>query len=284
MEIELNLNESIHKNASNYFEKAKKAKAKAEKIREAIKLVEQKIKELESKQKIEEKNKPIAKRPREWYEKFHWFFSSEGFLVIAGRDANTNELLISKYMTPGDLYFHADIYGAAHCIIKTEGKAPGEQTLKEAATFAAVFSKAWQQGLAAVDVYSVKPEQVSKKAPSGESLARGAFMIYGKRNWFKNTPLKFAIGIEKFGNYYRVISGPPEAIEKKALISFTVLQGKNKKSEVAKQLKSAFEKSENCQISIDEIMQMLPADNIEVITTRTKTISADAILKPGGQT
>ncbi|MCX8190034.1 MAG: NFACT RNA binding domain-containing protein [Candidatus Diapherotrites archaeon] len=264
MEIELNLDESIHKNIGNYFEKAKKAEAKAEKIREAMKVVEQKIKKLESKAQNEQKKTPISKRPREWYEKFRWSFSSDGFLILAGRDANTNELLISKYMEPKDLYFHADVYGAAHCIIKTNGNNPGENTLKEAAVFAAVFSKAWQDGLNSVDVYSVKPEQVSKKAPSGESLGFGAYVIYGKRNWFKNTPLKFAIGIEKAGEHYRVISGPPEAIEKKALTSFRIVQGKKKKSEVAKQLKAAFEKATNCPISIDEIMQMLPADKMEI--------------------
>lgn len=264
MEIELNLDESIHKNIGNYFEKAKKAEAKAKKIKDAMKVVEEKIKGLESKKQSEEKKLPVVKRPRAWYEKFRWFFSGEGFLVLAGRDASTNEILVSKHMSPEDLYFHADIYGAAHCVLRTEGKEPGKETMQEAAVFAAVCSKAWTQGLAAVDVYSVKPEQVSKKAPSGEALGFGAYMIYGKRNWFRNTPLKFAIGIEKADDYYRVISGPPEAIEKKALTYFKVLQGKKKKSEVAKQLKAAFEKHAACQISIDEIMQMLPADNIEI--------------------
>jgi len=267
MDFEFDLKESIHKNISKYFEKAKMAKSKAERIEQAIKEVEAKIKALESKKTIEGKKRPFRKRPREWYEKFRWFFSSEEFLVLAGRDAQTNELLVKRYMEPEDIYFHADIYGAAHCIVKTAGRNPGEQTLKEAATFAAACSKAWQQGMAAIDVYSVKPEQVSKSAPSGEALGHGAFMIFGKRNWFKNTPLDFAIGIEKFGDYYRIISGPSSAVKKHAIMSFELLQGRKSKSDVAKHLKSLFEKKLETTLNLDEIMQMLPADNIELKTS-----------------
>ena len=34
---------------------------------------------------------------RQWYEKFRWFTSSEGFLVVAGKDTVSNEVLIKKY-------------------------------------------------------------------------------------------------------------------------------------------------------------------------------------------
>ena len=264
MEFELNLKESLHKNISAYFEKSKKASSKAKRIEQAIKEVEQKIEELQKKGTLEKEKKPIKKRPRAWYEKFRWFFSSDGMLVLAGRDAKTNEQLIKRYMEDEDLYFHADIQGAAHCIVKTSGKPVSEQTQKEAAIFAAVHSKAWQQGLLAVDVYSVKPEQVSKRAPSGESLGTGAFMIYGKRKWFRDTPLDFAIGIEKVDEYWRVISGPRTAIEKRALMSFRVIPGSKRKSDVAKIIKSKAEKKLGATISLDEIIRMLPADNIDL--------------------
>ena len=264
MDIELDLNESLHKNASLYFEKSKKAYSKAKRIEQAIKEVEAKIAELKQKKVAEQKAKPLKKRPREWYEKFHWFFSSDGFLVLAGKDAKTNELLIKRYMQPEDIYFHADIQGAAHCIVKTANKKVPRQTKKEAAIFAAVYSKAWQQGLAAIDVYSVKPEQVSKKAPSGEALGKGAFMIYGKREWFKNTPLDFAIGVEKVDEHYRIISGPAVAIQKHAIMSFRIIPGSKRKSDVAKVLKSIMERKLNTTLNLDEIIAMLPADNVEL--------------------
>ena len=39
---------------------------------------------------------PLRKDKKEWYDKFLWFFSSEGFLCIAGRDAATNEVVVKK--------------------------------------------------------------------------------------------------------------------------------------------------------------------------------------------
>jgi len=40
---------------------------------------------------------PLA---RARFEKFIWFISSENFLVLAGRDAQQNELLVKRHMVP----------------------------------------------------------------------------------------------------------------------------------------------------------------------------------------
>lgn len=39
----------------------------------------------------------IARKPH-WFERFHWFISSENYLVVSGRDAQQNELLVKRYM------------------------------------------------------------------------------------------------------------------------------------------------------------------------------------------
>jgi len=57
-----------------------------------------------------------------WFEKFLWFISSENYVVIAGRDAQQNELLVKRYLRPGDAYVHADIHGAATVIVKNPHK------------------------------------------------------------------------------------------------------------------------------------------------------------------
>ena len=33
-----------------------------------------------------------------WFEKLRWFLTSDGFLVVGGRDANTNETIVKKYL------------------------------------------------------------------------------------------------------------------------------------------------------------------------------------------
>lgn len=38
-----------------------------------------------------------------WFEKFNWFISSENYLIISGRDAQQNEMIVKRYMSKGDL-------------------------------------------------------------------------------------------------------------------------------------------------------------------------------------
>ena len=63
---------------------------------------------------------------------------------------------------------------------------PGNEA--PAAQFAACFSKAWENGLSAVDVFAVGKEQISKSSQAG-SLGTGSFLISGEREWFKNVKL-----------------------------------------------------------------------------------------------
>jgi predicted ribosome quality control (RQC) complex YloA/Tae2 family protein len=40
-----------------------------------------------------------------WFEKFLWFVTSEGYLVLAGRDAQQNEILVRRCMLPMNCVF-----------------------------------------------------------------------------------------------------------------------------------------------------------------------------------
>jgi hypothetical protein len=42
----------------------------------------------------------VVRKPA-WYERFHWFISSENYLVISGRDAQQNELIVKRYFRWG---------------------------------------------------------------------------------------------------------------------------------------------------------------------------------------
>jgi predicted ribosome quality control (RQC) complex YloA/Tae2 family protein len=140
-----------------------------------------------------------AQRKKEWFEKFLFFSTSGGFLALAGREAKQNELLYSRHLQEGDLFFHADLQGAPAVVLKNGEKAE-EKDLLETAQFAACFSSAWKRGLHNVDVYAVAAKNVDKRA-QGEFLGQGAFMIRGDRKWFRNVALrlkarKSASGVE----------------------------------------------------------------------------------------
>jgi len=260
MRLILNIRKSVEKNAADYFEKAKKAKRKIEGLKAALKKFElQKEKLLREKESVIarlEKPKPAKpERKKEWYEKFRWFYSSEGFLCIGGRDATTNDIIVKKHTQPGDLVFHTDAPGSPFFIIKAEGKTIGEATKEEAAQAAASYSRGWKLNLSSMEVYHVTPEQVTKEAKAGEYLAKGAFMIIGKRTYY-HPNLELAVGVLDDG---RIMGGPLPAVKKHCKKYAIIRQGDEKPSDIAKQLIKLLGAG-----TPDEVIAVLPSGEMRV--------------------
>ncbi len=258
--IEIDYTKSPRENAVNYFEASKSARKKIDGFTKAIEF--EKKKRAESEKKAFENKESLLKtikQNKKWFSRYRWFYTSDNFLVIGGKDAQSNEEIVKKRMLPEDLYFHAEVFGAPHCVLKTDKKEIPLQSKKEVAQFAGTFSKAWQEGRTQADVYSVKPEQVSKKAPTGESLGSGAFMIYGEREWFKKTILSCAIGFYKKDNC--LMSGPLVAVKKHCSFFVEINQGTLTKEECAKKLKEIFSKK-GLAFKIDDFVSVLPTDKL----------------------
>jgi len=238
--IKLYLNKSIGENAEIYYEKAKKFRHKHEGALKAYEDTRRKLNEveklIEEEMKKELNVKRIERRKKKWFEKFRWFVSSEGFLVLAGKDASTNEILIKRHMTENDLYCHADVYGAPHVVIK-DGQKAGEKTILEACQFAVSMSKAWSRGVYSEDAYWAYPNQVTKQTPSGEYLGKGAFMVYGKRNWLHGLPLKLAVGVINYEGEDYVVCAPVDAIKAHTKQYIVIRPGRLKKGELVKKIK-----------------------------------------------
>ncbi len=249
--LPIELKKDVNENANLFYEKSKKMKRKIEGAKIAMDNTETKLSALKKEEgSLEiEKPKAIEKKTREWYERFRWFISSEGNLILGGRDASSNEVVVKKHMEDNDIYFHADAYGAPHVIVK-EGDKATETALNEAAVFAVSFSSLWKEGYGGGDAYWVRPEQVTKNAPSGEYLKKGAFSIKGKRNYIRSVPIKVAIGITSEG---KIMCGPDAPIEKHTVKNVKIMPGKDKKESFAKKIAKILETED-----IDGIVQALP--------------------------
>ncbi|XP_018801731.1 PREDICTED: nuclear export mediator factor NEMF homolog [Bactrocera latifrons] len=130
-----------------------------------------------------------------WFEKFYWFISSENYLVIGGRDAQQNELIVKRYMRPTDIYVHAEIQGASSVVIRNPtGAEVPPKTLLEAGTMAISYSVAWDAKVV-TNAYWVRSDQVTKTAPSGEYLGTGSFMIRGKKNFLPSCHLIMGLSL-----------------------------------------------------------------------------------------
>ncbi len=257
MQIEFDLTKSVDENAGTYFNLAKKARKKLEGAQKALRDSQHKLKTLKQQESTfwEEEEKKEAKRQRkqEWYEKFHWFISSEDFLCIGGKDATSNEIIVKKHMEKDDLVLHTDMAGSPFFIIKN-GQAATETTIQEAAQAVAAYSRAWKLGHTTADVFYVKPEQVTKEAQAGENLPKGAFMVYGKTQYF-HPKAQYTIGLLN----EEIIGGPLNAIKTKTKNYIVVIPGRNKKSALAKKIKAKLKGGD-----LNDIIKFLPAGGADI--------------------
>jgi len=253
MELKLNINKTLEQNAERYFEQAKKYKKKIPGIKKTVEMYKEKLARTETEMASKQDTVREPRRKKEWFEKFRWFISSDDFLVIGGRDATTNEIVIKKHTDKNDLVFHTELPGSPFVTIKNpEGKDMPEVTIREAAEFCGSFSKSWKSGRGTADVFYVNPDQVSKEAKSGEFIAKGAFMIYGKRN-FQAVALNLAVC-----NIGRIMAGPASAVkrqcEDKELRYVELTPGQDKLSDVAKKIQKSIGGE------LDEIIRSLPSE------------------------
>ena len=263
----LNINPklTIPENAEIYYEKAKKAKRKTKGALIAIENTKKQLEDIKSKKNIAMENvsvpKKRIKKNLKWYEKHRWFISSDNTLVVGGRDANSNELIVKKYLDPNDIYLHADIHGASSVSIKLNGEELNENIIKESGEFAASFSSAWSMGFTTQDVYWVHPDQVTKTPESGEFLKKGSFVIRGHRNYIRSARVRLGIGIVDYEGK-RIMAGPVDALEAHC-DNFVVLKpGFTKKEAIAKKILHKI--NEDDLITLDDIIRVLPSGKCDI--------------------
>ncbi|KAJ8906864.1 hypothetical protein NDN08_003348 [Rhodosorus marinus] len=198
--VNINLNMTPRQNAEQYFrmkktstqKKMKAEDAGAKALKSAEKKAAGEVQKIRATQAIRQKRKPF------WFEKFHWFISSQNYLIISGRDAQQNELVVKRYMADNDVYFHADVHGAASVIVKNTPNATIDSiphaTLIQAGNFAMCRSVAWINRIV-TSAWWVRPSQVSKTAPSGQYVSTGSFAIRGKKNFLPPMALEFGLGM-----------------------------------------------------------------------------------------
>jgi len=256
--ITLEYDNDVTANAQALYDRRKDALMKAQRVEEAIAATRTEIESAQA------KAIKVAKRPRVkatksmWFEAYRWTISSEGHLILGGRDARTNDQLVKKHLKEGDRYAHADVHGAPSTVIKDGAKA-NEVTLREACEFALAYSKAWSSGLSSGSAYWVLPEQVSKQAESGEFLPRGAFVIRGKRNYFHDLPVRVAIGEAEVEGHRKIMGGPVGAVTARSSRYVVLVPGKQDREAAAKKLATAF------AVPIEEISRAMPAGGVEIV-------------------
>lgn len=253
-QVEVFYNKTPGENSSYHFDRSKEYRSKIEGALTAI----QETKKMMNVKKVEKKKA----RSKQWFEVYHWFITSDGFLVIGGKDAKSNEKVVKKHMGDNDFYVHADIHGAPSTIVKAEnGVKPTEKSLNEACAFALSFSRAWAAGMRTGSAYWVTPLQVSKTPESGEYISTGSWVIRGKRNYLFNLPLDLEISTINYkGTDIPEIAptGVLKREEGREIVRIT--PGDVKRNVISRDI------SKILGIGVDEIESILPPGSSQIIS------------------
>jgi hypothetical protein len=256
--------------ASQIFSDAKDTEAASSKLSEALARLEKRRQELSSSIDVERGTRAMARprRERKWFEKFRWFYTSEGFFAIGGRDAGSNSVLVRKHMEASDLVFHTEMPGSAFFVLKG-GQAAGERSLREVAEATVSYSRAWREGLISADSYCVEPAQVLRGAPSGQYLPKGSFVVEGERRYFKGIELSISIGVGTLDGQPFLFGGPASALVERCQLVIELVPGHLSAPEAAKKVKR--ELSSHLQgeakafvdsLHIDELVRALPTGRL----------------------
>ncbi|MDG6225738.1 MAG: ribosome rescue protein RqcH [Candidatus Thermoplasmatota archaeon] len=256
-EVNLDLSLDINRNAETYYELSKRAKGKIPGIEKGIEDARRKLEALKKK-KVEPRPRAVLRRF--WFEDFRWCFSSEGVLMIGGRDARSNERLVKKYLREGDRYAHADVKGSPSVIVRIEkGDEPTEETFIEACHLSILNSKAWTSKVGYESAYWVMPEQVSRTPQAGEFLPKGSFMIRGKKNMALKLPMEGAASLLYIEGVPKVMFGPISAVKARCRGTlYRIIPGRSSKDDVAKVI------SRELGAEIEQVLSVLPPGDMDM--------------------
>ncbi|CUS49604.1 LAQU0S24e00122g1_1 [Lachancea quebecensis] len=188
---------SAYANASNYFnikksnvEKQKKVEKNAQK---ALKNIEQRI-EKDLKKKLKESHDVLNKtRKPYFFEKFHWFISSEGFLVLMGKSGIESDQIYSKYIHANDIFVSNNF--DTHVWIKNpdETEVP-PNTLMQAGIMCMSASPAWSKKIQSSAWWCFAKELSKFDNYGGEVLPAGTFRLKDEKKKSFLPPSQLVMG------------------------------------------------------------------------------------------
>jgi len=272
-QIEVPKESSLMGISSLLFDEVKKIQLKISAIIDAEQKLNEKIKVIEDDSRSSITPGPQFIQNKKWFERYRWFYTSGGLLAIGGRDASSNKAILQKHTEQSDLVFHADIHGSPFFILKN-GSTINTLDITECAEAVSAFSSAWKSGLSSTDSYWVKPNQVKFSGPSGMYLAKGSFLIEGRKEWVKGLKVQISIGVIKLDEELKLMGGPQTAVESQSLVYVTLNTELKKISDTAKKVKIELTRllgnelgRELQRLPLDDFIRVLPSGGGRIITS-----------------
>lgn len=265
--IKINLDAPLQSTASVLYSEAKRQSGAVTSIEKMIAKTRRKLEKAADRTEARREGVTASQvRKRNWFERYRWFYTSDGSLAIGGRDAPSNSAVIRKHMEAGDRIFHAQVFGSPFFILKEEDPTPA--SLEEAAQATVCFSRVWREAMYGASAYWVNPEQVKKSAPSGQYLPKGSFTIEGQRNFVKTSAMRLCVGMMEKDGDQLLVCGPPDAVTRHSS-SYAVIEPTGSEMvAVAKRIRNEFlgmNLEGAGEYTIDDYVRVLPPGKSRVV-------------------
>lgn len=192
------------------------------------------------------------------FRNYRWFYTSEGKLVVGGKNDEQNEFVLRNFLKPNYVVMHTSKPGSGFMVIQDE--APSKKDLEECAVFCGCFSKQWKNlknTNSKIDVDIFKGSDVYKD----KSMKTGTFGVRGKKKTVKIKP-ELVLVIQK--GRLRAVPKFKDNGKKDSKILGEIRPGKLSKESAAEEIAKSIKEKFNFPISKEEIMQAIPNGKIEV--------------------
>ena len=177
--IQIDPDKNAQENASDYYERYKKAQSGAESLVHDIEIAEKKLLKVEKmyQEMINETNPVRIEQllrkdttPKQQKKKEHpgLDYTVNGWYILVGRDANENDELLRHHVKGSDMWLHVRDFPGGYVFIKNRpGKTVPLDILLDAANLAVYYSKARNSGKTDLYYTHVKYLRRAKNGPKG---------------------------------------------------------------------------------------------------------------------
>ncbi|SCU78662.1 LADA_0A06766g1_1 [Lachancea dasiensis] len=200
----IDLSLSAYANASNYFNLKKSTMEKQKKVEQnankALRNIEQRI-ERDLKKKLKESHDVLIKtRTPYFFEKYHWFISSEGFLVLMGKSGQESDQIFSKYIEDDDV-FVSNSFDTRVWIKNPHNTEVPPNTLMQAGIMCMAASPAWSKKMQSSAWWCFAKNLSKFDNHGGEVLSPGNFQLLDEKAKSFLPPSQLVLG---FGFLWKV--------------------------------------------------------------------------------
>ncbi|CEP63566.1 Rqc2p LALA0_S08e05512g [Lachancea lanzarotensis] len=184
IDVSVDLSLSAYANASNYFDIKKSTLEKQKKVEQnankALKNIEQRI-ERDLKKKLKETHDVLNRtRSPYFFEKYNWFISSEGFLVLMGKSGPESDQIFSRYIQDNDVLVSNSFDITVWIKNPDETEIP-PNTLMQAGIMCMSASPAWSKKIQSSAWWCFAKNLSKFDSYGGEVLPPGIFQLKNEK-------------------------------------------------------------------------------------------------------